>query len=95
MNEIIAVVFVIFVFLYQGVKVIQKNERAVLFRLGRFHGVLRPGIRFIMAGVDKVCLVNLPKHVPEWQSLSPEQLDQRVKDLVFHEPDPKRLAKGW
>ena len=89
---VLFVTVIVLIVVYRCIVVLQENERAVVLRLGRFLNVLGPGIIFVLPAIDKVYRVKLPTHVSDWQSLSPEQLKSRVKDLVLNDRDPRRFA---
>lgn len=63
-------VFIVALFL--SLKIINQNQRGVLFRLGRLERILEPGLFFIVPVVDRVRKVDLNARIPEWQLLSKE-----------------------
>jgi len=42
-----------------SIKILQKYERGVIFRLGRLIGAKEPGLIFIFPGVDKLLRISL------------------------------------
>jgi len=55
---IIGVLFVVFV-VPSAIRIIREWERGVLLRLGRYHSVKAPGIRFVWPIIDKLWLMDL------------------------------------
>lgn len=64
-------------------KVVRKDQRGLLFRLGKFVRVLRPGFHVIAPFLDKLQIMNLSTEIPNWSALSDKELDQKVKDKFF------------
>lgn len=65
-----------------GIRIVPESRRFVVLRLGRFHRVLQPGLRWILPGLDQVLRVQLNISVPEWQSLSESDLHARLRELT-------------
>lgn len=42
-----------------SIKIARESERFILYRLGRFFGLKRPGLIFIIPGIDKCTKVNV------------------------------------
>ena len=51
---IAAVLIVVIIILFMGVNVVPQQHAYVVERLGRFHGVLQPGLRVIIPFVDRI-----------------------------------------
>jgi len=63
--EIAIVLFVIaIIFITQSIKVVPQQHAWVVERLGKYNGVLTPGLNFLMPFVDKVAYKHLLKEVP-------------------------------
>ncbi|GAI35689.1 unnamed protein product, partial [marine sediment metagenome] len=56
---IVAIVFIVAVFLVSAIKILREYERAVKFRLGRFAGIKGPGLFLIVPGIDSLAKVDL------------------------------------
>jgi regulator of protease activity HflC (stomatin/prohibitin superfamily) len=69
-----------------SIKIIRENQRAAVFRLGRFVGVRGPGLIYVVPIIDKTEIVDLNKWVPEWRELSKSDLDDRVKSVAQSHP---------
>jgi regulator of protease activity HflC (stomatin/prohibitin superfamily) len=61
-----------------GVRVVGERERLAVLRLGRLIGVRGPGLVWILPFVEKAIRVNLDREVPNWRSLSTEQLAKEI-----------------
>jgi regulator of protease activity HflC (stomatin/prohibitin superfamily) len=66
-----------------GIRVVPDAQRFVVFRLGRIHSVLEPGIRLILPGLDRTLRVDLNRALPDWQSLPEPELQDQVRQLVL------------
>jgi regulator of protease activity HflC (stomatin/prohibitin superfamily) len=53
-------------FFLSGFRIIEQQERAVIEFLGRFYRVLRPGLRWIIPGIERI-----KAYVPIWQQPVP------------------------
>ncbi len=68
---------------------VKENQRLVVLRLGKFEKVIGPGFSFVVPFTDMGILVELNKHLPEWQTFSEEELCLKVTELVKKNPEPK------
>jgi hypothetical protein len=75
------------------VRILRENQRAAVFRLGRFSHVAGPGIVFPIPLFDQVCLVDLDRTIPGWTDCSPEEVDRMVEHLATQYPEiPTHLS---
>jgi regulator of protease activity HflC (stomatin/prohibitin superfamily) len=65
-------------FVLLGARIGKENVCLVVFRLGRFHRVTEPGLRWVIPFVDRVTRVE----VPDWQELPAGELARRLRDAV-------------
>jgi regulator of protease activity HflC (stomatin/prohibitin superfamily) len=84
MFTILAIVLLV-IYLSASAKVVRESERVVVFRFGRFFMVKGPGLVLVIPIVERMVRVNLNKEIPEWQTLSRMELNQKVKALVLNE----------
>jgi regulator of protease activity HflC (stomatin/prohibitin superfamily) len=70
------------VLLLATVRIVKEGERLVVFRLGRYHRVLGPGLHMIAVGVDTPHRVNLNAVVPDWPTLSEQDLAAQLEHLA-------------
>ena len=85
MGLLISIVFFAFVFLFvkQIALVIPENKRAAVYRLGRFQGVMGPGLIVVIPFIDKVIRIDLEKNVPGWKGMAPREINAKVKDFAL------------
>ncbi len=62
-----------------SVRVVGDQERLAVLRLGRFIGTRGPGVVWILPFVDKAIRIKLDRDVPDWRSLSTEQLAKEIE----------------
>lgn len=65
-----------------GIRIVPEAHRAVVLRLGRFYGVLGPGLHWILPGLDRVLRVELSRVLPAWQTLSEADIESRLRQLT-------------
>jgi len=65
-----------------SVRIVPERATLAVLRLGRFIGTRGPGIVVILPFVEKAIRINLDRDVPNWRSLSTEQLDQEIERQV-------------
>jgi regulator of protease activity HflC (stomatin/prohibitin superfamily) len=83
--ELIILIIVLIIILAASIKVVQEFERIAIFRLGRFLKIAGPGLLLLIPFVDRGINVNLKEKIPEWNTLSPKELEGRLKRYVLYE----------
>lgn len=83
------IVWLVVFFLAKATFLVKDNQRLVVLRLGKFERVIGPGISLAMPFVDFAVVVELDKHLPEWQKFTEEERCAKVADMVKRNPDPK------
>jgi hypothetical protein len=66
-------------------RVLRPHERAAVFRVGRFAGVIGPGLVWSVPVIDLMLVVDLDQGVPGWQGLTEAERRERVRRLVLNE----------
>ncbi|HMO18996.1 MAG TPA: SPFH domain-containing protein [Oligoflexia bacterium] len=66
----------------KSIKMLAKNERGVIFRLGRLKNVLGPGLVIIVPFIDKMERINLDDKISGWSMLREDQLRSRIIDIA-------------
>ena len=66
-----------------SLKLARQNERLLVFRHGKFHSIVGPGLALIIPFIDKYKRVNLDKYIPEWRDLSTLEVERRVNEHYF------------
>jgi regulator of protease activity HflC (stomatin/prohibitin superfamily) len=83
--ELVVICILLIVFLAAAIKVVKEFERIAVFRLGRFFKIAGPGLVLLLPFVDKGVKVNMKEKIPEWQTMSSEELENRLKRYVLYE----------
>jgi regulator of protease activity HflC (stomatin/prohibitin superfamily) len=87
----VAVVFVI-----EGVRVVPQQNAWVVERLGRFHGILEPGLNVIVPFFDRVAyrhsLKEVPLDVPEQVCITRDNTQLSVDGIIYFQVTDPRLA---
>jgi regulator of protease activity HflC (stomatin/prohibitin superfamily) len=65
-----------------SVRVVGEDERLAIMRLGQFIGVRGPGIVWLLPLLDKTTRISLERDIPQWRSLSTEQLGNEIERRV-------------
>jgi regulator of protease activity HflC (stomatin/prohibitin superfamily) len=60
----VLIIGVIVAFVIEGVRIVPQQSAWVVERLGRFYGVLEPGLNLIIPFLDRVAYVHSLKEVP-------------------------------
>jgi hypothetical protein len=68
--------------IYRSVRVVPKEQKLAIVRLGRFIGTRGPGIVMIFPICERAIRINLDQDVPHWRALSAEQLEQEIERRV-------------
>jgi len=88
------VILLVILILFSAIKVLPEYERAVVFRLGRFHGVKGPGLFLIIPIVDRIVKVSLRTivmDVPPQDVITRDNVSVKVNAVVyFRVVDPQR-----
>jgi len=80
------VVLLVLLILFSAIKVLPEYERAVVFRLGRFHGVKGPGLFLIIPIVDRIVKVSLRTivmDVPPQDVITRDNVSVKVNAVVY------------
>jgi regulator of protease activity HflC (stomatin/prohibitin superfamily) len=78
-------IIVLFVYLISWIRILKEYERAVVFRLGRFHKVKGPGI-FILFPIDKMAKVSLrvlAMDVPPQDVITKDNISIKVNAVAY------------
>lgn len=62
-----------------SVRVVGEHERLAIQRLGQFIGIRGPGMVWVLPLLDKTTRISLERDIPNWQSLSTEQLRKEIE----------------
>lgn len=81
--SIFLLILIIMIILQRGLRIVREDHRLVVFRLGRLFRVAGPGLVFVFPFIDKAHRVDLNKSVPQWLSMSKEQLEEQIKNMAL------------
>ncbi len=90
------VVFVVIIFVWSGLRVVQQYERGVIFRLGRLVGAKGPGLFWVWPFVSKMRRVDLriiTLEVPPQEVITRDNVTIKVTAVVyFYVVDPTQAV---
>jgi len=79
-------IFIVGVFLFMSLKVLNEYERGVVFMLGRFHKVKGPGMVVVVPGIQQMVRVDLRTvvmDVPSQDVISRDNVSVKVNAVVY------------
>jgi regulator of protease activity HflC (stomatin/prohibitin superfamily) len=87
------------VFIIQTLKVVPQQHAWVVERLGRFHGVLSPGLNIVVPFVDRIAykhlLKEIPLDVPSQVCITRDNTQLQVDGILYFQvTDPKLASYG-
>lgn len=99
MEFAIALFVAVLLFILQAVKVVPQQHAFVLERLGRFHGVLAPGLNIIIPFIDRIAyrhsLKEIPLDVPSQICITRDNTQLKVDGILYFQvTDPQRASYG-
>ena len=74
---LLIIIFIVIVLIAMGVRIAQEYERAIVFRLGRYHATKGPGIYLIIPFIDRQITVDI-----RTRTVDLEQQETITKDSV-------------
>ena len=87
MEAILALVFIIIVFLYSALKVVREYERLVVFRLGHLVGSRGPGLILLIPVIDRIVRISLrviTMDVPTQDVITRDNVTCSVNAVVYY-----------
>jgi regulator of protease activity HflC (stomatin/prohibitin superfamily) len=92
----IFVIALVVAFVIEGVRIVPQQSAFVVERLGRFHGVLEPGLNLIIPFFDRVAyqhsLKEVPLDVPEQVCITKDNTQLAVDGILYFQVTDPRLA---
>lgn len=90
---------IVVVTLLMAVKVVPQQSAYIMERLGRFHGVLQPGISFIIPFFDRIAYKHSLKEkaldIPEQICITKDNVQVRMDGVIFIQViDPQKASYG-
>jgi regulator of protease activity HflC (stomatin/prohibitin superfamily) len=98
--EIALVLLVIaVVFVSRSIKVVPQQNAWVVERLGKYHGILTPGLNFLIPFIDRVAykhsLKEIPLDVPSQVCITRDNTQLQVDGILYFQvTDPMRASYG-
>ena len=87
MAFLVPILVLIGVILFASIKIIQEYERGVVYTLGKFTGVVAPGLRIIIPGLQQLIKVDMrvrTEDVPAQDVISRDNVSVRVSAVVYY-----------
>lgn len=92
MGEFLAVcigsfLFIGFLFILSGLRIVSEYEKGVIFRLGRVVGARGPGLFFVIPGIERMQVVDLRTitlDVPPQDCITRDNVTIRVNAIVYY-----------
>jgi regulator of protease activity HflC (stomatin/prohibitin superfamily) len=91
---------IVLIYLSACIRVIKEYQRGVMFFLGRYSGVKGPGLRFVLAPVFRIVIIDLRtmvQNVPEQEVITRDNVSAKVNAVFYFrviEPDRAVLQVG-
>src|SRR3954464_870358 len=87
------------IFISRSIKVVPQQNAWVVERLGKYHGILSPGLNFLVPFVDKVAykhsLKEIPLDVPSQVCITRDNTQLQVDGILYFQvTDPMRASYG-
>jgi len=80
-------VWIIVLFILSGLKVVKEYERGVRFTLGKFRGIMNPGLRFIMPMIqswERVDIRVKAIDVPDQDAITKDNVSLKVNAVLYY-----------
>lgn len=99
MYPVIALVILVVVLIVMGVKVVPQQSAFIVERLGKYNGVMQPGINFIIPFFDSIAYKHSLKEkaydIREQICITKDNVQVRVDGVIFLQVvDPKQASYG-
>jgi len=92
----VLVIGVTVAFVIEGVRIVPQQSAWVVERLGKFQGVLEPGLNLIIPFLDRVAYVHslkeVPLDVPEQVCITKDNTQLAVDGILYYQVTDPRLA---
>jgi len=83
-------------FIMEGVRIVPQQSAFVIERLGKFHGILQPGLNLIIPFLDRLAyqhsLKEVPLDVPEQVCITKDNTQLAVDGIIYYQVSDPRLA---
>ncbi len=82
------IIIIIAVILVSGIKVVKEYERRVVFTLGRYTGILRPGLKWIIPIIQTTTKVDIREKavdVPSQEAMTKDNISCNINAVIYYE----------
>src|SRR5678815_314092 len=87
---------IVVAFVVEGVRIVPQQSAWVVERLGKFHGILEPGLNLIIPFLDRLAYVHslkeVPLDVPEQVCITKDNTQLAVDGVLYYQVTDPRLA---
>jgi regulator of protease activity HflC (stomatin/prohibitin superfamily) len=91
-----ALFLVFLIVVVRAIRVVPQQRAFIVERLGRFHGVLAPGLNFVVPFVDRIAykhdLREIPLDVPPQICITKDNTQLQVDGILYYQVTDPRLA---
>ncbi|MEA3229567.1 MAG: slipin family protein [archaeon] len=87
--------YVVAIFLLTGIKVMNEYERGVRFRLGRYQGIIEPGLRYVIPVIEKMERVDIrvkAVDVPSQDAMTKDNVSVNVNAVLYYKVNESKKA---
>lgn len=96
---LIALFVIVVIFIAQTFKIVPQQHAWIVERLGKFNGVLQPGLNFVVPFIDRIAykhiLMEVPLDVPSQICITRDNTQLQVDGIIYFQvTDPARASYG-
>jgi len=87
MTPIGLLIILLIVFILSWIKVVKQFERRVVFTLGKFSGILTPGLRFIVPIIQTSTMVDIREKavdVPSQEAMTKDNISCNINAVIYY-----------
>ena len=84
----VSLIFVVIIFVFSGIRVIKEYERRVVFTLGKYTGILTPGLKWIIPIIqttNKVDIREKAVDVPSQEAMTKDNISCTINVVIYYE----------
>jgi len=88
-------IIIVVLFILYGLKVIQEYQRGVLFTLGKFQRVMKPGLKFVIPIIQTFQKVDMrvkAVDVPDQEAMTKDNISTKINAVIYYKLDDAKKA---
>ncbi|MEI8252845.1 MAG: SPFH domain-containing protein [bacterium] len=88
---------VIVLFLLSGIRVVKQYERKIVFTLGKYSGILHPGLRFIIPIIQKTNTVDIREKavdVPSQEAMTRDNISCSINAVIYYRVKEEQVDRS-